>query len=575
MTAQLDPEVMVRVKAWIEGPFDEKTKAEIRRLMDQDPEELSSAFFKNLSFGTGGMRGLMGIGTNRMNVYTIRIATQGLANYLKIQPQPKNGQFVFIGYDVRENSRLFAEEAASVLAGNGIRVFISKEICPTPLVSFACRFLACSAGIMITASHNPPQYNGYKVYWNDGAQVVSPHDKGILEEANKVENVLLGSIDSPLVHWSGREIDEAYFKELKKLREPSLRSQRSLKIIYTNLHGTGIRMVPDALQSWGFKAPELVEPQAALDGKFTNAPMPNPEEEKTLELGTRQLLQSSADILLATDPDADRIGVVVRNGGESFRLTGNQFACICLEHICATLKKREDFPENAGFIKTIVTTELFKRIAEDFGGTCVDVLTGFKYIAEMIRLWENSFGGLQYLFGAEESYGCLFGTFVRDKDAISASCLISEIAVQAKAKNETLVDRLYAIYKKYGIHRESLTNLAFEDTPGSLKKIECLMQKLRSHPPTQIGGIKVTAIEDFSDGSMPLPKSDVLRFWLSDKSKLVIRPSGTEPKIKIYGEVMGTCETQMDADIQRADERLNHLVLHFKNSCDNFGVKTA
>lgn len=566
MAAKLDPEVLVKVKAWMEGPFDEETKAEIRRLMTQDPQELSSAFFKDLSFGTGGMRGLMGIGTNRMNVYTVRTATQGLADYLNIQPQPENGYFVFIGYDVRENSKVFAEEAASVLAGNGIRVFISREICPTPLVSFACRFLECSAAIVITASHNPPQYNGYKVYWSDGGQVVPPHDKGIMEKVHQVKQILSVSIDSPLVHWSGREIDEAYFKELKKL-QLFPKGPHSLKIVYTNLHGTGIRIVPKALEEWGFEAPELVEAQAAPDGKFTNAPSPNPEEEKALELGTRQLLHSSADILLATDPDADRIGVVARDGNKAYRLTGNQFACLCLAHICASLTERGEFPENAGFIKTIVTTELFKKIAEEFGGTCIDVLTGFKYIAEMIRLWENSFGGLQYIFGAEESYGCLFGTFVRDKDSISACCLISEVASMAKKRGQTLVDRLYAIYKKYGIHRESLTNLAFKDTPESLKKIDSLMQKLRKRPPSQIGDVLVSSLEDFSNGSMPLPKSDVLRFWLSDGSKLVIRPSGTEPKIKIYAEVKAKAGHQMESDIQQCDKRLNRLVKAFQDEC--------
>jgi len=569
MTLQLDPEVMIRVKAWMEGPFDEETKAEIRRLMTQDPQELSSAFFKDLSFGTGGMRGLMGIGTNRMNVYTVRIATQGLANYLKLQSVGENGHFVFIGYDVRDNSRLFAEESARILAGNGIRVFISREICPTPLASFACRFLGCSAAIVITASHNPPQYNGYKVYWNDGAQVVAPHDKGIIEEVHRVKRILLGSIDSPFVHWSSREIDEAYLKELKKLQLlPNLKGS-NLKIVYTNLHGTGIRIIPQALAEWGFGPPDLVEAQAAPDGKFTHAQSPNPEEEKALELGTRQLLHSSADLLLATDPDADRMGIVVRHGKKAYRMSGNQIACICLEHICTCLTEKGEFPENAGFIKTIVTTELFKAIATNFGGTCIDVLTGFKYIGEMLRLWENSFGGLQYIFGAEESYGYLFGTFVRDKDAISSCCLISEAAALAKTRNETLLDQLYSIYKKYGVHRESLTNLAFKDTPDSLKQIESLMCKLRAHPPTSIGGIQVISIEDFSNGSLQLPKSNVLRFWLSDRSKLVIRPSGTEPKIKIYAEVMKITGLQVaiESEIQACDEQLSHLVKAFQAEC--------
>jgi len=567
MGTKLDPEVLSRVKAWIDGPFDEETKAEIRRLMAQNPGELSNAFFKDLTFGTGGMRGIMGIGTNRMNVYTVRMATQGLANYLKTQAEPEGGYSVFIGYDVREHSREFAEESARVLAGNGIFAILSKEICPTPLVSFACRHLGCSAAVMITASHNPPQYNGYKVYWSDGAQVVSPHDQGIIDEVRKVRRIFLGPIDSPRVRWTGREIDEAYFKELKKLQlRPDL-DGKIVKAVYTNLHGTGIRIIPDALQKWGFAAPLLVEAQISPDGKFTNAPSPNPEEEKALDLGTKQLIQTGSDLLLATDPDADRMGVVVLHKGQAVRLSGNQIGCLCLDHICKSLSERNEFPENAGFIKTIVTTELFKSIATSYGGTSVDVLTGFKYIAETIRQWETSFGGLQYLFGAEESYGYLFGTFVRDKDSISSCCLVSEAAAAAKTEGETLVDRLHALYRKHGIHRESLTNLSFSDTAESLKQVEALMQRLRARPPRTIGGIPIRSIEDYSDGSMPLPKSDVLRYFLSDGTKLVIRPSGTEPKIKIYAEVVEAPQEPLERAIRAADERLKEITAAFQKEC--------
>jgi phosphoglucomutase/phosphomannomutase len=568
MTLKLDPEVLLRVRAWMEGPFDEETKAEIRRLMTQDTSALSSAFFKDLSFGTGGMRGLMGIGTNRMNIYTVRIATQGLANYIKMQPQPQNGHSVFIGYDVRENSKLFAEVAAGVLAANEIRVFLSREICPTPLVSFACRHMECTAAIVITASHNPPEYNGYKVYWSDGGQVVPPHDTGIMQEVHQVKEILFGSAEAPLVHGSGREIDEAYLNELKKLRLCPDLDTASLNIVYTNLHGTGIRIIPEALRQWGFALPQLVEAQTAPDPHFTNAPSPNPEEEKALEMGTRQLLKTSADLLLATDPDADRLGVVARHGSKAVRFTGNQIACLCLNHICSCLTEKGTFPENAGFVKTIVTTELFKAIAQSFGGTPIDVLTGFKYIGEIIRLWENSFGGLQFLFGAEESYGYLFGTFVRDKDAISACCLISEAAALAKSKGLTLVDELYAIYRKYGIHRESLTSLAFGDTADGAKQIDKMMDRLRTQPPSQIGGIKIATLEDYSNDTMPLPKSDVMRFWLEDGTKLVIRPSGTESKIKIYAEVIEkTPAENIEESLAICDGRLKTLVNAFQAEC--------
>jgi phosphomannomutase len=539
-----------RIQSWLEGPYDPETKAEIRRLQQVDPKGLSDAFFKDLSFGTGGMRGIMGIGTNRMNIYTIRRATQGLANAIKMQPGTDHT--VFIGYDVRHHSREFAIETAKVFSGNGMKVLLSKDICPTPLVSFACRHYGCSAAVMITASHNPPKYNGYKVYWNDGCQVVAPHDEEIMEEVKKIKSptqVLMGSQYEEI----GSEIDQAYLAELKKLQMLPNLSKQSLSIIYTNLHGTGIRLIPKALKEWGYTNLNLVEKQLPLDGNFSFAPSPNPEEEKALKLGTLQLAEERADILIATDPDADRIGVADR----TTRFTGNQMACLCLYHICKTLKEKGEFPENAAFIKTIVTTELFKKIGESFGGKCIDVLTGFKYIGELIGIWEKTFDAYQYLFGAEESYGCLFGTFVRDKDAISAACLIAEIAASAKEKGRTLSDLLQEIYAEYGIHRESLTNLVFSDSQAGMEKMANLMKILRETPPAKIGNQRVILFEDYLHGKDGLPPSDVLRFWLEDESKLVIRPSGTEPKIKIYAEVVGV-------EISSCDARLKELVEAFQ-----------
>ncbi len=548
-----------RIQSWLSGPFDEKTKSEIRRLQKEDPKELSAAFFKDLSFGTGGMRGIMGIGTNRMNIYTIRMATQGLAQY--IQKQPGDSPSVFIGYDVRHHSRAFAEEAAKVLSGNGIRALLAKEITPTPLVSFACRHYHCSAAIMITASHNPPQYNGYKVYWNDGAQVVPPHDEGIMAEVAHIKSPAQVKLGKSYEEIDGA-IDTAYLAELKKLQLfPDLKKV-PLKVVYTNLHGTGLRLIPKALASWGYTHVSLVEKQASLDGDFPFAPKPNPEEEKALQLGTEQLNREKGDLLIATDPDADRMGIVAQNT----RFTGNQIACLCLHHICATLASRGELPSNAAFIKTIVTTELFKTIAESFGGKCLDVLTGFKYIGEQIGIWEKSFGAYQYLFGAEESYGYLFGTFVRDKDAISSACLITEVAALAKKQNLTLLDRLHQIYRKYGLHREGLANLSFSDTPAGMEQMNNLMKRLRAHPPTQIAGQKVTLLEDYLLGKDSLPPSDVLRFWLSDRSKLVIRPSGTEPKVKIYAEVQQ--EMESEASVASCDARLQHLFTAFQKELD-------
>jgi len=552
----MENSIETRIQSWLDGPFDEQVKDEIKQLQLNNPQALSDAFFKELSFGTGGMRGIMGVGTNRLNIYTIQMATQGLANYIKTLPTDGKHS-VFIGYDVRNNSRLFAEETAKVFSGNGIKALLSKDICPTPLVSFACRHYKCSMAVMITASHNPPQYNGYKVYWHDGAQVVPPYDQEIIEMVRQVTSpaqVRLGSdyeeIDS--------EIDAVYLSQLEKLQMLPELSKVDLKIIYTNLHGTGIRLIPKALKSWGYTHLTFVEKQLPLDGNFSFAPSPNPEDEKALELGTKQLAAENGDILIATDPDADRMGVVVRGG----RLTGNQIACLCLHHICTTLTEKKEFPENGAFIKTIVTTELFKEIAEHFGGKCIDVLTGFKYIGEQIGIWEASFDSYQYLFGAEESYGYLFGSFVRDKDAISSACLIVEVAALAKKKNLTLIDRLNQIYQTFGIHRESLTNLNFSDSKAGMDQMTRLMHTLRSNPPTSIGNLPITLVEDYLLGKDSLPPSNVLRFWLEDGSKLVIRPSGTEPKIKIYAEVKGAFENEKSVDL--CDTRLKQLVDNFK-----------
>jgi phosphoglucomutase/phosphomannomutase len=548
-------EVETRIQNWLDGPFPEEVKREIRELQRKNPQALHDAFFKDLSFGTGGMRGLMGIGTNRMNRYTIAAATQGLANYLS-----QKGR-VFIGYDVRNHSREFAEEAAAVLAGNGIEVLLSKEICPTPLVSFACRYFHCNAAIMITASHNPPAYNGYKVYWSDGCQVVSPHDTGIVEEARRIH--------SPLdIRWKkewreiGSELDEAYLQELKKLQ---LRPASSMRLLYSNLHGTGIRIMEKALRSWGYYDLDFVDRQKPLDGNFSHAPSPNPEEEKALALGTEQMLRENRDLFFATDPDADRMGAVVNHRGKAVRLTGNQIACLCLAHIC----KAQKLPPQSACIKTIVTTELFSSIARKAGIDCIDVLTGFKYIGEQIGKWEKK--GPHFIFGAEESYGYLFGTFVRDKDAISASCLLVEAASELRQQGKTLIDQLHELYRIHGLHRESLTNLSFPETEAGTQEMQKMMKKWRENSPTQIGSERVLIVEDYltqtkrelSTGKstpLDLPRSDVLRFWLSDGSKLVIRPSGTEPKVKIYAEVV---DPSPDLDVIACDERLRQLVNSF------------
>lgn len=556
-----------RIQLWLDGPYDEKTKQTIKRLQNEDPNGLSDAFFKDLAFGTGGLRAKMGVGTNRLNNYTIRIATQALANYLNKLPFSKRK--VFIGYDVRRHSQEFALEAARVLAGNLIEVLLTDEICPTPLVSFGCRHFKCQAAIMITASHNPPEYNGYKVYWKDGGQIVAPHDQGIIEEFKKIKTiskVLLAPIDSPLIQRIGKSLDEAYLSQLKLLH--LCQDLPPLRIIYTPLHGTGIRILPQALNHWGFSC-SLVEAQKHPDGEFPSVKSPNPEETEALKLGAQMLADQQADLLLATDPDADRVGAAVLHQGNPVYLTANQIACLCLHHLCT----QKTLPPYSACIKTIVTTELFKKIAESHNVSCFDVLTGFKYIAAEIEKWETTKAPHQYLFGGEESYGYLFGTFVRDKDAISSSCLIAEAAAKAKQSQMTLLDKLHELYTLYGVHRESLTNISLSDNQEGLDTVQRLIESLRTSPPSHINGYTLIQIDDYLLGQsrnlrtntlelISLPQSNVLRFWLEDQSKLVIRPSGTEPKMKIYAEVFES-SSDIQKTIQSCDARLQALVQNF------------
>ncbi|MCC6127756.1 MAG: phospho-sugar mutase, partial [Chlamydiae bacterium] len=487
--------IQARIREWLDGPYDEETKREIQHLLQTNPESLQDAFFKNLSFGTGGLRAKMGVGTNRLNRYTVQIATQGLANYLLKQGEKKIS--VFIGYDVRDRSREFAIAAARVLAGNHIETLLTDAICPTPLVSFGCRHFSCQAAIMITASHNPPEYNGYKVFWNDGGQVVAPHDQGILQEVQKIagiDEVQLAPPDSPLIRLIDNSLDEAYLNTLAacKLHKKTA----PLKIFYTPLHGTGIRILPKALQSWGFSCSH-VEKQSDPNGKFPHAASVNPEEKEAFELGSELLIKEKGDLLLATDPDADRVGAAILHAGNLIHLTGNQIACLCLDHICRTLAEKKELSNRYACIKTIVTTELFAHIAESYGLTCFNVLTGFKYIAAQIAEWEKTDAPYQYLFGGEESYGYLFQSFVRDKDAISSSCLIAEAAASAKEQGKTLLDELYTLYERFGVYRQLLTNLSLPSGKAGLEAVSQIMDRLRNTPPLTISGQKVVQIDDY------------------------------------------------------------------------------
>jgi|SRR5579862_328360 len=566
-----------RIDQWLAGPYDEETKAEIRRLLEKDPKALIDAFYTDLAFGTGGMRGLMGVGTNRLNIYTIQMATQGLANYLLKQKKNSPHLSVVIGFDSRHHSQEFAWQAARVLAGNHITVYLLTELRPTPFISFACRAKKADAAIMITASHNPKEYNGYKVYWSDGAQVVHPHDSGIVAEANQIKDIQqiqLGAKNSPLIMTLIDELDQPYLDAIRPLQHfPKDNREKglTLKIVYTPLHGTGITMTPHALADWGFTSMEKVKQQSAPDGDFPTVPFPNPEYKQALQLGTDLLMQTQSDILLANDPDADRMGVVAMHHGKPVILNGNEVASICTEFLCKVLSEQNKLPKDGAFVTTIVSTELIQEIATAYHTACFEVLTGFKFIGEKIHNWETSKPSYQFIFGAEESYGYLIGTHARDKDAIVCSCLLAEIALHAKLKGKTLVDLLNEIYKKYGVFREKQASVNFHPIKEEMEKMQTIMVHLRQHPPREIAGSSVLTIEDYERGVrwhpdsskteiLSLPQSDVLLFRLADKSRIVIRPSGTEPKIKIYASARKPPSPAVDSSIAECDARLDALL---------------
>ncbi|MBN4067386.1 phospho-sugar mutase [Simkania negevensis] len=575
-----DEETRHNINMWLEGSYDEETKAEVRRMVEECPQDAIDAFYTSLTFGTAGLRGIMGPGTNRVNGYVIRQATQGLANF--INRQSGGEKSVFISYDSRHHSRFFAEETAKVFAANGIKVYIVKELRPVPMVSFGTRYKKCSAGVMITASHNLPQYNGYKVFGADGVQIRSPQDVQIIEEVRKItdlQSVKSVEIDNSLIRWVGDEIDEAYLCAIDPLMtfpEETRRDGAALKIVYTPLHGAGVTMVPRALKRWGFTQLLLVKEQAQPDGAFPTVNKPNPGEWAAMQMGIEYLTRENADLLIGTDPDDDRMGVGVIEKGIPYLFTGNQIACIALYYICSSLKKKEALPQKAAFVKSIVTTELFKAIADSFDTLCVDVLTGFKYIGAQIEEWEADPDGYHYLYGGEESYGTLRGIHARDKDAIVAPCLLAEAALYAKKEGKTLLGLLYEIYEKCGVYRESVASLTFEGKAGK-EKMAGMMAAMREDPPKAFMDISVVCLEDFlssqrilfkegKEEPLPFPTSDVLLFWLEDGTKIVVRPSGTEPVIKLY---CGVVEKRFD-DVQQAidacDIKLEALLSALQNS---------
>ncbi|WP_448924615.1 phospho-sugar mutase [Hoylesella nanceiensis] len=540
-----------KAKEWLSSSFNEETRKEVQAMLDNsDKTELIDSFYKDLEFGTGGLRGIMGAGSNRMNIYTVGMATQGFANYLKKSFADKETISVVVGHDCRNNSRLFAETVAAIFSANGIKVYLFDDLRPTPEVSFAIRELKCQGGVNITASHNPKEYNGYKAYWDDGAQVLAPHDKGIIDEVEKVkiEDVKFGA-NNDLIQIIGKEIDDLYLDKIKTLSiDPAvIERHKDLKIVYTPLHGAGRTLIPESLKRWGFENVYTVKEQMVKDGNFPTVVSPNPENGEALTLALRDAKEIDADIVMASDPDADRVGMACKNDkGEWVLINGNQTCLIFLYYIITNRIKTGKMQPNDFIVKTIVTTELIKKIADKNNVEMIDCFTGFKWIAREIREFE---GVKQYIGGGEESYGFMAEDFVRDKDAVSAMCLLAEICAYAKDQGKTLYDLLMEIYLEYGFSYEYTVNVVRPGKTGA-DEIKQMMENFRNNPPKQLGDSPIVITKDFlkleqTDANGNVTKlempdtSNVLQWFCANGDKVSVRPSGTEPKIKFYFEVKG------------------------------------
>lgn len=548
---EVDPKIIEKAKVWLEEDYDPDTRKSVKEMMKNDPAELVESFYRDLEFGTGGLRGIMGVGTNRMNKYTVGAATQGLANYLKTALIHESEIRAAIAFDSRNNSGLFAGISAEVLAANGIKVFLFDSLRPTPELSFAVRYLKCHTGIVVTASHNPKEYNGYKVYWSDGGQLVPPHDKNVIAEVQKIESVrdIKFSGHSENIVTIGEDIDKEYISTLVSLSiSPDIiKRQSDMKIVYTPIHGTGYKLVPEALKAFGFTNIQTVKEQLTPDGNFPTVVSPNPEEKAALELALKLAKKVNADLILATDPDGDRVGVGVKDNNDNYiLLNGNQSASLLIYYLIRQWKIKGKLTGKEFIAKTIVTSELLKDIAVSHGVESYDVLTGFKYIAEIIRRFE---GQKKFIGGGEESYGYLVGDFVRDKDAVAACALLAETAAWARNMGMSMYEMLINIYQEYGFYLEDLISITKKGKSGA-EEIQAMMDGYRNSPPREINSIPVEIIKDYKlqkefnlisgdEKPIELPKSDVLQFFLKGGSKITVRPSGTEPKIKFYFGVKG------------------------------------
>jgi phosphoglucomutase len=569
--------VKSRASQWLNEPFDAETRKKVKDLLDGNEAELIECFYRDLEFGTGGLRGIMGVGTNRMNIYTVAMATQGLSNYLlkefKNVPQIK----VAIAHDSRNNSRLFAETTANIFSANGFKVYLFDSLRPTPELSFAIRYFKCQSGVVITASHNPKEYNGYKAYWDDGGQIISPHDKLIIEEVQKVSSNKVNFKARPEnIESIGAEIDDIYTNQITglSLAHDMIRRQKDLKIIYTPLHGSGVKLVPMVLRKFGFTNVLNVPEQDVSDGNFPTIKSPNPEESSALAMAIQKARDTNADLVMATDPDADRVGIVVRNDqGEYVILNGNQTATLLIHYLLTKWSENGKLKGREYIVKTIVTTELLAAMAARFSVTCYDVLTGFKYIADVIKTFE---GKQTFIGGGEESYGYLAGEFVRDKDAVMSCALIAEACAYARDKGKTMYEQLLEIYKVYGLYKEKLISIEKKGKSGQ-EEIHRMMVNFRKNPPSKINGSPMTEVMDYLDnaciekanrknGGIKIPKSDVLQFFTADGSKISIRPSGTEPKIKFYFGVKDHLKSVSDYDKVNAllDKRIKDIITDLK-----------
>jgi len=575
----MDSIIEEKVSSWLNGSFDEETKASIRELQQTNPDELADAFYRNLEFGKGGLRGIMGIGTNRMNKYTVGMATQGYANYLQ-KSFPSQEIKVAIAHDSRNNSRYFAETVAHVFAANRIKVFLFEDLRPTPELSFTIRQLGCQGGVVCTASHNPKEYNGYKAYWTDGGQLVPPHDKAVIAEVEKISDVndVKWSGGDQYITVIGKEMDDAYIKMVKSLSvyPEVIQQQKDLKIVYSPIHGTGIKLVPQVLKEFGFENVTIVGEQAIPDGNFPTVVYPNPEEKEAMSIGLKKAEEIDADILCATDPDADRVGIGVKDTrGEWVLMNGNQTAVLAFNYMIESRKEKGLQQPNDMVVKTIVTTNMIDVIAQKSGVKCYNVLTGFKWIAELIKEKEAT---ENYVIGGEESYGLMIGSQIRDKDAVSAVALLCEMAAYEKSKGRSLYEKMLDLYVQYGYYQEDLISITKKGRNGQ-QEIADMMEGFRGNPPKELGGSKVIELLDYDKRiktdllsgqteEITLPKSNVLQFITEDGSKISARPSGTEPKIKFYFSVNTELPSvdQFDATQQKAKDKIQQIISEMKLS---------